>query len=58
MLAEKDWIILTPDGGHASIDRHTRPSSDEFEAIARTRREADTGGWLTVTERVEAPDLS
>jgi hypothetical protein len=29
MSAEKRWIILTPDGGHVSIGRHTDPSDDD-----------------------------
>lgn len=50
MPAEKRWIILTPDGGHVSIGRHTDPSEDEIRAVAQKLREAGTGGWLAVME--------
>ena len=50
MPVEKRSIILTPDGGHVSIGRHTDPSDDEIEAVAGKLRQAGTGGWLAVME--------
>jgi hypothetical protein len=50
MPSEKRWIILTPDGGHVSIGRHTDPSDDEVEVAAEKLRQAGTGGWLAVME--------
>ena len=50
MPGEKRWIILTPDGGHVSIGRHTDPSDNEIEAVAGKLRQAGTGGWLAVLE--------
>ncbi len=50
MSAENRWIILTPDGGHVSVGRHTDPSDDEIEAAAGKLRQAGTGGWLAVME--------
>ena len=50
MPGEKRWIILTPDGGHISIGRHTDPSEDEIGAVAGKVRQAGTGGWLAVME--------
>jgi hypothetical protein len=50
MSAEKRWIILTLDGGHVSIGRHTDSSEDEIEAAAGKPRQAGTGGWLAVME--------
>jgi|SRR5580692_9785800 hypothetical protein len=50
MPGEKRWIILTPDGGHVSIGRHTDPSGDEIEAASRKLRQARAGGWLAVMD--------
>ena len=50
MPGEKRWIILTPDGGHVSIGRHTDPSEEEIEAAAGKLRQAGTGGWLAAME--------
>lgn len=50
MSAETRRIILTPEGGHVSIGRHTDPSDDEIEAAAGKLRQAGSGGWLAVTE--------
>jgi hypothetical protein len=50
MPGEKRWIILTPDGGHVSIGRHTDPSDDEIEVVAEKLRQDGTGGWLAVME--------
>jgi hypothetical protein len=50
MPGEMRWIILTPDGGHVSIGRHTAPSGDEIEAAAGKLRQAGSGGWLAVME--------
>ena len=50
MPGEKRWIILTPDGGHVSIGRHTDPSEDEIQVAGEKLRQAGTGGWLAVME--------
>ena len=50
MSVEKRWIVLTPDGGHVSIGRHTDPSEAEIETAAGKLRQAGTGGWLAVME--------
>ena len=50
MRGEKRWIILTADGGHVSVGRHTDPSGEEVEAVASKLRTAGTGGWLAVME--------
>jgi hypothetical protein len=50
MPSEKRWIILTPDGGHVSIGRHTDPSEDDIKVVAQKLRMAGTGGWLAVME--------
>jgi hypothetical protein len=50
MSGEKRWIILTPDGGHVSIGRHTDPTDDEIEIVAGKLQQAGTGGWLAVME--------
>lgn len=50
MPGEKRWLILTPDGGHVSVGRHTDPSGAEVEAVERNLREIGTGGWLVVME--------
>jgi hypothetical protein len=50
MPGEKRWLIVTPDGGHVSIGRHTDPCEDEIEVAAEKLRQAGTGGWLAVME--------
>jgi hypothetical protein len=50
MPVEKRWIILTPDGGHVSVGRHTDPADAEIEAAVQRLREAGIGGWLAVME--------
>jgi hypothetical protein len=50
MSAERRWIIVTPDGEHISIGRHTDPSENEIEAAAGKLRQAGNGGWLAVME--------
>ena len=44
MPSEMRWVILTPDGGHVSIGRHTDPSEDEIGAATGKLRPAGTGG--------------
>ncbi len=47
---EKRWIILTEDGRHGTIGRHTDPTEAEIlkhgEALARQ----GIGGWLAISE--------
>lgn len=50
MPGKKRWIILTSDGGHVSIGRHTDPSEDEIGAAVQKLREAGAGGWLAVMD--------
>jgi hypothetical protein len=50
MPGEKRWIVLTADGGHVSIGRHTDPSEEELKRAAQQLRAAGTGGWLAVME--------
>jgi hypothetical protein len=52
MPGEKRWIVLTPDGAHMSVGRHTDPSDDEIQIVAQKLRAAGTGGWLAVMEGV------
>jgi hypothetical protein len=47
---EKRWIVLSQDGRHVTLGRHTDPSEEEIARAAEGLRSSGVGGWLAVTE--------
>ena len=52
MSDEKRWIVLSEDGRHVTIGRHTDPPEDEIQAAGSALKANGHGGWLAVTEGV------
>jgi hypothetical protein len=49
---EKRWIVLSSDGRHTTVGRHTDPTEDEIGRLAEGLKAASLGGWLAITEGV------
>ena len=49
---EKRWAVVTGDGRHVWLGRHTDPSEDEITRAADGLRAQGLTGWLAVTEGV------
>jgi hypothetical protein len=49
-MRERRWIVLTADGGHVTVGRHSDPSPAELEVVANHLRESQIAGWLAVLE--------
>ncbi|MGE0282183.1 MAG: hypothetical protein AB7P20_16440 [Rhizobiaceae bacterium] len=49
---ERRWIVLSEDGRHVSVGRHTDPTEDEIARAGDGLRAANLGGWLAVMEGV------
>lgn len=52
MTRERRWVVISEDGRHATLGRHTDPSEDEINAAEAGLTTLGTGGWLVVTEGV------
>ena len=50
MRGERRWIILSEDGRHVTVGRHTDPSPDEVGQAGSQLRALGMGGWLAVLE--------
>jgi hypothetical protein len=49
---EKRWALITADGRHSWLGRHTDPTEEELTRASETLAQADIAGWLAVTEGV------
>ncbi len=49
---ERRWIILTDDGRHVTVGRHTDPTAEEIERASAALKAIPAGGWLAVLEGV------
>jgi hypothetical protein len=49
-MRERRWIVLSEDGRHVTIGRHTDPTEEQLNLAAIELRENSLGGWLAVTE--------
>lgn len=49
---EKRWLVVTQDGRHATLGRHTDPSPDEVAAAGSQLDTLGVAGWLAVSEGV------
>jgi hypothetical protein len=47
---ERRWIVLTEDGRHVTLSRHTDPTDAEVDATEKTPIDQQLRGWLAVTE--------
>jgi hypothetical protein len=52
MSREKRWIVLTEDGRHTTVGRHSDPTEDEVRDARIGLRAMSLGGWLALTEGV------
>lgn len=52
MNRERRWVVISEDGRHATLGRHTDPSEAEIKAAEAALIASGTGGWLVVTEGV------
>ena len=50
--SERRWIILSDDGRHVTIGRHTDPTPDEIARSGDALKAIGSGGWLAVMEGV------
>jgi len=50
MAGERRWIILSEDGRHATLGRHTDPFDVEIRAAGDGLQAQGLGGWLAVME--------
>jgi hypothetical protein len=46
--SETRWIVLTTDGQHATMGRHTDPSEGEIASAEEGLRRIPASGWLAV----------
>ena len=49
-VKERRWIVLSEDGRHTTLGRHTDPSEEQLTLAAEGLRAIGHGGWLAVTE--------
>jgi hypothetical protein len=49
-MRERRWIVLTGDGRHVTMGRHTDPTEEPLNLAADELRANGLGGWLAVTE--------
>jgi hypothetical protein len=47
---ERRWIILSEDGQHVTLGRHSDPSTDEIAQAEAGLRGHSLAGWLAVME--------
>jgi hypothetical protein len=45
---ESRWIVLSVDGRHVTLGRHTDPSPDEIAEAEKGLSRQGTAGWLAV----------
>jgi hypothetical protein len=50
MSKERRWLVLTANGEHSWLGRHSDPKPDEIEAVKRQLDELGIAGWLAVSE--------
>ncbi len=50
MAGGRQWIILSEDGRHAMLGRHTDPFDVEIKAAGAGLEAQGLGGWLAVME--------
>jgi hypothetical protein len=49
---ERRWAVISADGSHGWVGRHTDPSEEELARVTQNLSRADVPGWLAVTEGV------
>lgn len=49
---ERRWAVITADGSHAWLGRHTDPIEPQIAHAVRQLEERGVMGWLAVTEGV------
>jgi hypothetical protein len=47
---EKRWIVVTQDGRHSTIGRHSDPTADELDTISGQLDSARIAAWLAISE--------
>lgn len=47
---EKRWLVVTEDGSHATLGRHTDPAEHEIAEIGRRCDQLGLAAWLAVSE--------
>ena len=53
---EKRWLVVSADGRHGTLGRHTDPSAAEIERAGARLDELGLAGWLVVSEGVYYSD--
>lgn len=49
---ERRWAVITVNGGHSWLGRHTDPSEAEIANVVRQLEERGVTAWLAVTEGI------
>ena len=49
---EKRWAMITQDGQHSWMGRHTDPTPEEIEQTSARMADLGVTGWLTITSGV------
>jgi hypothetical protein len=53
---ERRWAVITQDGRHSWVGRHTDPTDAETVALTAALEHESLTGWLAVTEGVYYSD--
>ena len=51
-VREKRWALITEDGRHSWLGRHTDPSEEQLTRASEALAQAGIAGWLAVTEGI------
>lgn len=47
-VTETRWIVLTTDGRHSSVGRHTDPTPEQIADVEAQLRASGLSGWLVL----------
>jgi hypothetical protein len=50
IVAERRWIVLSDDGRHVTLGRHSDPTPEELREAGEALHRVGLGGWLAVME--------
>ena len=52
MTVDRRWLVISEDGRHNTLGRHSDPTEEEIRSVEAALVMAGTGGWLAVTEGI------
>jgi hypothetical protein len=53
---EKRWLIVSGDGRHVTLGRHTDPTPAEIQRVGQSLDAVGSAGWLVVSEGIYHSD--